>query len=51
MSGDRKDWRKLCELAVKEHDPQKLMQLIEQLTRALAERNEQQKGSDGKSRF
>ena len=31
------DWRSLCELAKKEQDPQKLLELITEINRALAE--------------
>jgi hypothetical protein len=34
-----KDWRELCKAAARELDPQKLMQLIGELTRALEERD------------
>jgi len=33
------DWRPLCELASKENDPQKLMELISKISRALEERH------------
>jgi hypothetical protein len=29
------DWRSLCELATKEHDPDRLMELIKRLNEAL----------------
>jgi len=32
------DWRKLCEAAVQEKDPAKLLQITEQINRILAER-------------
>jgi hypothetical protein len=34
-NSEEKDWRKLCELASKETDPEKLYALVEQLNRAL----------------
>jgi hypothetical protein len=33
------DWRSLCELASKEKDPHKLLDLISKISRALEERN------------
>jgi hypothetical protein len=32
------DWRVLCELASKEHDPEKLMEIVQRLNEALEER-------------
>ena len=40
MAPDRpKDWRKLCEAAAKEKDPDKLMALIIELNEALEQRD------------
>jgi hypothetical protein len=36
-TGCTEDWRSLCEQASKERDPQKLLELIVQINRALAE--------------
>jgi hypothetical protein len=41
---EEKDWRKLCELASKETDPEKLYALVEQLNRALEARAQGMKG-------
>jgi hypothetical protein len=38
-----KDWRELCKAAACELDPQRLMELIGELTRALDERDRQPK--------
>lgn len=39
MNGDkREEWMRLCELASKEHDPDKLMGLVQEITRLLDER-------------
>jgi len=39
MAGDEdKTWRDLCERAQTEHDPKKLIQLIEEINRLLQER-------------
>jgi hypothetical protein len=38
------DWRELSEAASREQDPQKLMELIEQLNQALEDREKQVKG-------
>ena len=48
-NGKEKDWRKLCELAAKETDPEKLYALVEQLNRALEVRAQRMQGrtSDG----
>jgi hypothetical protein len=35
----RVDWRTLCELAAQEDDPKKLLDLVEQINKALDERN------------
>jgi len=37
------DWRSLCELASEEEDPQKLMELVSKISRALEERSAQPK--------
>ena len=36
---DEQDWRKLCELAANETDPQRLRALVEQLSKALESRS------------
>ena len=41
-----KDWRELCKAAACELDPQRLMELIGELTRALDERDRQPKDAD-----
>jgi len=39
MNGDkREEWMRLCELASKEQDPDKLMDLVQDITRLLDER-------------
>ena len=38
MQTEREDWRALSEAASREQDPEKLMQLVEQLNRALLHR-------------
>lgn len=39
MSTDHKqEWMRLCELASKEQDPEKLMDLVREITRLLEER-------------
>jgi hypothetical protein len=39
MNGDkREEWMQLCELASKEQDPDKLMGLVQEITRLLDER-------------
>lgn len=41
ITTDEKDWRQLCALAAVEADPRRLLELIDQLTKALDEhRNE-----------
>jgi DNA replication initiation complex subunit (GINS family) len=37
-SSPKKDWKELSQAASQEKDPQKLMELVEELNRALAER-------------
>jgi hypothetical protein len=43
-NSEEKDWRKLCELAAKETDPEKLYALVEQLNRALEVRAQKMQG-------
>ena len=44
MDQERKnDWRELCRAAASELDPEKLMQLIAELTKALEARNQDRK--------
>ena len=39
MNSERKqEWMRLCELASKEQDPEKLMELVREITRLLEER-------------
>jgi len=38
MEAQLQDWRALSEAASREHDPEKLIQLVEQLNRALLRR-------------
>jgi hypothetical protein len=38
MAPRTRDWRKLCEAAAKEQDPEKLMALVMELNKALEER-------------
>jgi hypothetical protein len=38
---DFEDWRTLCELAAKEEDPERLMDLVQRLNKALDQRNGQ----------
>lgn len=40
-----KDWRKLCEAAASEQDPDKLLALVVQIIIALDERNQKRKGN------
>ncbi len=42
-----KDWRELCKAAASELDPEKLMDLIAQLTRALDERDKKRRRITG----
>jgi hypothetical protein len=37
-SEHKQQWMRLCELASKEQDPQKLMELVREITRLLEER-------------
>lgn len=55
MNGEnREQWMRLCELASKEQDPDRLMELVREITRLLEEReqsvNGRRAGSDGGSR-
>lgn len=43
MNDHPKDWRELCKLAAQEADPEKLMDLILELNRALDEREKKRK--------
>jgi hypothetical protein len=38
ITSPKKDWKELSQAAAQETDPQKLMELVEQLNRALEER-------------
>jgi hypothetical protein len=38
---EENNWRELCEQIMKENDPQKLMDLVEQLNQALEAREEE----------
>jgi hypothetical protein len=41
MQGEKKEpWKELCEQAVKERDPQKLLKLVQEIDRLLAEKQE-----------
>ena len=44
MQTEREDWRALSEAASQEQDPEKLMQLVEQLNHALLRREMEMKG-------
>jgi hypothetical protein len=37
-SENKQEWMRLCELASKEQDPEKLMELVREITRLLEER-------------
>ena len=37
--GHEKDWRELCKAAATEEDPDKLMELVDEINKALAERH------------
>jgi hypothetical protein len=55
MNGENKEhWMRLCELASKEQDPDRLMELVREITRLLEEReqsvNVRRAASDGGSR-
>jgi hypothetical protein len=43
MQTEREDWRALSEAASREQDPEKLMQLVEQLNHALLRREMEMK--------
>lgn len=45
-TGTRDDWRSLCELASKETNPQKLLELIIRINRALEECRQQRSRPD-----
>jgi hypothetical protein len=52
---DAQRWRMLCEQAAKEQDPQKLMELVAEIDRLLAEKQtrldqKNQKNEDGQPR-
>ena len=55
MDSDRtRDWRELCKAAANELDPEKLMQIIAELTKALEERDKDRRtpgktSDDGKT--
>ncbi len=36
------DWRQLCEQAVREEDPQRLLELVQKINRILADRESEQ---------
>jgi hypothetical protein len=42
----RKSWRELSEAAAREHDPEKLLELVEQLNRALEEEEAKRRGPE-----
>ena len=42
-SSIRKDWRTLSEAASREQDPQKLLQIVQDLNRALDQREQEQR--------
>ena len=46
-NGEERDWRRLCELASKEKDPEKLYALVERLNRALEVRAQGRTEGDG----
>lgn len=46
----RKTWRELSEAAAREQDPEKLLELIEELNKALEEQEEQRKKRHAMSR-
>jgi hypothetical protein len=49
-SNQPKDWRKLCEAAAKEEDPNKLMELVSEINKALDERNLKREGVSSERR-
>ena len=42
---DKERWRELCEQAAVEQDPEKLMELVAEITRLLDEKQKRLKGS------
>jgi len=44
MQAPMKDWRALSEAASREQDPERLIQLVEELNRVLIDRERQMKG-------
>ncbi len=50
MVGDEKErWMELCELATKEQDPVKLMELVAEINRILESKEQRLKAADPKS--
>jgi len=50
MSSEQKqEWMRLCELASKEQDPEKLMELVREITRLLEQREAALKAKKGTS--
>jgi hypothetical protein len=47
MHCEKRDWRELCELASKEHNPEKLRALISELIRVLDERKPAPQTTEG----
>jgi hypothetical protein len=45
----KENWMHLCELASKEHDPDKLMELVREITRLLEEREKAAKSRNAVS--
>jgi hypothetical protein len=49
MQGEKKEhWMSLCEKAAQEQDPEKLMLLVQEITRLLDEKQERLKNRDSK---
>jgi hypothetical protein len=49
MQGDKREhWMSLCEQAAQEQDPEKLMLLVQEITRLLDEKQERLKTPDSK---
>jgi hypothetical protein len=42
---DRQEWMKLCELAAKEQDPEKLMELVAEINRLLSDKERRIRGN------
>jgi hypothetical protein len=40
MNIDEKEWRTLCEAVANEHDPQRLVELVDELLKAMDKRRE-----------